>query len=255
MNNFDFATTERNNVLTHNFNTETIYKSKDYKLFNFLDFNRVISKPHVNLLMSEMKQHGFVGVMQVIYVKDNDGVSRYYIVDGQHRFTAAVTLGIEIKFQITELGSRRDVANLTASLNTSAKAWGTANFLSVWSSMGIKEYVKLDAIRQYSGFQITPLLEAYLENSNQMDYRKGIMKFPNESNSDMIIEQMVELNDYLPKKAFCRRTIVKVMRNPKYNHDKMRSAIINYSTLMGGFTENEKELRLELDRLLNQNCK
>lgn len=256
MNNFNFETVDKsNNVLRHDFKTETIYTSKDYKQFNFLDFNRVVSSSHVRLLMSEMDKHGFVGVMQVIYVQDSDGVYRYYIIDGQHRFTAAVRLGIYIKFQITELNSRREVANLTASLNTSAKGWGTANFLSVWSSMGIKEYVKLDSIRQSSGFQITPLLEAYLETSSQMEYRKGTMKFPNESKSDAIIKQMVELDEYLPKKAFCRRTIVKVMRQAKYNHDKMRSAIINYSTLMGGFTENEKELRLELDRLLNQNCK
>ena len=71
------------------------------------------------------------------------------------------------------------------------------------------------------------------------------MAFPNEKASDTIIAQMVDLNKYLPSKAFCRRSIVRIMRNPKYKHSKMIVAIKNYKNLVGDFTENEQCLKKE----------
>ena len=87
-----------------------------------------------------------------------------------------------------------------------------------------------------------------------VEFRKGTMKFPNEKDSDKIINQMIELNQFLPKKAFCRRQVVRMMRNPKYNHNKMKVAIKNYSQVMGNFSENEKDLKKELQRLVDNNC-
>ena len=80
------------------------------------------------------------------------------------------------------------------------------------------------------------------------------MQFPNEEESDKIINQMVDLNKFLPNKAFCRRAIVKIMRNPKYKHSKMLRAVRDYKALVGDFTENEKGLRNELQKLVDKNC-
>jgi hypothetical protein len=222
-------------------------------MFNNLPFNRNVDKAHVRKLVESMKKNGFKGVIQIIKTKFIDGVERYYVVDGQHRLAAALQLNIPIKFELTELKSKMKTAEFIAELNTSAKSWGTSNFLEVWSAMDIEEYIKLERIQKDTGFQITPLLECYLETSNQNDYRKGKMRFPNEKNSDKIIAQMLDLNKFFPSKAFCRRTIVKAMRNPKYNHKKMKKAVANFVKLTGGFTENERGLREELDKLID-NC-
>lgn len=230
------------------------FESDNYVIFNNLPFNRNVDKSHVRKLVESMKKNGFKGVIQIIKTKFIDGIERYYVVDGQHRLAAAAQLNIPIKFELTELSSKMETAEFIAELNTSAKSWGTANFLEVWSAMEIEEYIKLARIQKDTGFQITPLLECYLETSNQNEYRRGQMRFPNEENSDKIITQMIDLNKYLPSKAFCRRTIVKAMRNPKYNHKKMKKAVANFFNLMGGFTENEKGLRAELDKLIDQNC-
>lgn len=230
------------------------FETSEYSVFNNLPFNRNVDGSHVKKLVSSMKKNGFKGVIQIIKTKFIDGVLRYYVVDGQHRVAAAMQLNIPIKFELTELGSKRETAEFIAELNTSAKSWGTANFLEVWSAMEIEEYIKLARIQKDTGFQLTPLLEAYLETSNQLDYRRGKMKFPNEANSDLIIKQMVDINKYLPTKAFCRRAVVKAMRNPKYKHSKMKKAIANFVQLTGGFTENERELKRELDKLIQNNC-
>lgn len=236
------------------FKSITFFETKEYGMFNLLSFNRVIDNAHVKELVQSMRKHGFKGVIQVIKTKFIDGTERYYIVDGQHRLTAARQLGLPIRFELTELKTKQETAEFIAQLNTSAKSWGTANFLSVWSALDIEEYVKLAKVQKETGFQITPLLEAYLYTSCQASYRKGKMKFPNENESDKIVKQMVDLNQYLPNKAFCRRAIVRVMRNPKYNHKKMLSAVKQYVQLVGAFTENERSLKAELDKLVMQNC-
>lgn len=236
------------------FKTITYFESTDYSIFKLLPFNRVIDKAHVKTLVNSMCLHGFKGVAQIIKTNIIDGTEQYYIVDGQHRIAAAQQLGLPIRFELTKLDTKRKTADFIAELNTSAKSWGTSNFLSVWSSLQIEEYIKLERIQKETGFQITPLLEAYLFTSNQVDYRKGRMVFTNEEQSDKIIQQMVELNQYLPSKAFCRRAIVRVMRNPKYNHKKMLPAIKQYVNLVGEFTENERSLKSELEKLVKQNC-
>ena len=230
------------------------FVTKKYEVFNLLPFNRNVDNAHVTKLMESMKKHGFKGVVQIIKTKFIDGTMKYFVVDGQHRIAAAQRLGIAIQFELTELNSKRETAEFIAELNTSAKSWGTANFLDVWSALDIQEYVKMARVQKDTGFQLTPLLEAYLFTSNQSDYRKGKMKFPNEKHSDTIVQQMVDLNKYLPSKAFCRRAIVRVMRNPKYNHKKMVKAIKDFVALTGGFTENEKGLKAELEKLVRVNC-
>ncbi len=237
------------------FKNVNYFETTNYSIFNLLKFNRKVDRAHVRKLVDSMKKNGFKGVVQIIKTKFVDGVMRYYVVDGQHRIAAAQQLGIPIRFELTELKSKEEAAHFIAALNTSAKSWGTTNFLQVWSDMKIEEYVKLAQIQRETGFQITPLLEAFLETSDQTEYRKGVMKFPNEENSDKIIKQMIELNQFLPSKAFCRRAIVKVMRNPKYNHVKMKKAVADFYKLMGGgFSENERGLKAQLDTLIQNNC-
>jgi hypothetical protein len=75
------------------------------------------------------------------------------------------------------------------------------------------------------------------------------MIFYNEAKSDQIIKQIMEL-DVLPSKAFCRRAIVKMMQDERYNHEVHAPMITRYANL-NGFTENETELKKELFTLLN----
>jgi hypothetical protein len=232
----------------------TFFSTNDHELFKLLPFNRKVEQAHVKGLVESMKENGFIGIIQIIETSMISGKKELYVVDGQHRLAAAKQLGIEVPFQLTKLENKMDVAKFISELNTSAKSWGTSNFLEVWSQLGIEEYVKLKQVQLDTGFQITPLLEAYLGCSNQITYRKGIMEFPNEADSDKIVRQMVDLNQFLPNKAFCRRAIIRVMRNKKYIHKKMVKAVKDYVKLVGSFTENERELKAQLERLVANNC-
>jgi len=191
-----------------------------------------------------MKIRGFLGC--IIVVKMND---TYKILEGQHRFTAAMELGIPFKFEIQEIENRRELALFIATVNNSAKAWGTNQFLNVWSKMEIKEYVKLLKIQNETKIQITPLVSAYSGKSDMKAFRGGVIEFYDEIASDTIIEQIMDLKDLLPNKAFCRRAIIKVMRNKAYNHTNIKP-YIERKVRQGGFSENENDLLRELEMLM-----
>jgi len=236
------------------FNIVKFLQTSDYSLFNFFEFNRKVDKNHVKTLMDSMKKRGFRGVILVIKTSIIDGVERYYILDGQHRFTAAKELGIAITFEVVDVNTELELAGFIADVNNSSKAWGTNQFLEVWSSMKIKEYIKLSEIQKETKIQITPLIEAYTGQGNMTTFRKGTLKFNNETASNRIIHQLMDLNESLPTKAFCRRAIIRVMRNENYKHSLVKPLIERYGRQVG-FTENETELRGELETLVEKSIK
>jgi len=233
-----------------------IFSSTDYKLFKTFDFNRDIKQTHVNTLKESMKERGFISTLIVILtdIFDDDGQKHYYLLDGQHRFTAAVQLGLAIEFRVVEVDSEIELAEFIADVNNSAKGWGTNQFIHIWSTLKIREYVRLKAIQEETGIQISPLVMCYTGQGKMVDFRKGKLKFIDEAKSDTIINQIVDLKDYLPTKAFCRRAIIKFMRNDKYNHDLVRPFIVRQEKKMK-FSEDEKQLAIELDTCLKNSLK
>ena len=231
------------------FETVTFFKSSNFSLFNFFTFNRVVDNNHVKTLMASMTERGFSGAILVIKTSIFDGVERYYILDGQHRYSAAKALDIPFTFEVVNVDTEIELARYIADVNNSSKAWGTNQFLEVWADMKINEYIKLKQVKEETGIQLTPLIEAYTGQSRMVEFRKGTMKFPNESESDTIIQQLMDFKDVLPTKAFCRRTIIRLMRDENYNHSLIKPFVFKQSK-NGGFTENEKELRAELTTLI-----
>jgi hypothetical protein len=234
------------------FKTIQYYETSDLTIFKLLSFNRRIDKNHVKILVESMRKNGFTGVIQVVRT-NLFGKYELYIADGQHRVEAAKQLGLAVRFEIKEIKTKEKLVKFVAELNTSSKTFSASNFLNAWSDLEIPEYMKIRDVIKNTGFQLTPVLEAYLFSSRQKEFRNGEITFPNEKESDVIIQQMIDTNRYLPTKAFCRRTLVKVMSNKKYNHKKMLSAIKDYIRLVGSFSENETTYRKELERLVD-NC-
>jgi hypothetical protein len=237
-------------IMKHSsFNIVNYFATTNYSLFKFFSFNREVDKKHVESLKESMSKRGFTSTVLVILTDIIDGVMSYYILDGQHRFTAASELGIEFDFKVVEVATELELAEFIADVNNSSKAWGTNQFLNVWSEMKLKEYIKLKEVHKETGVQITPLIIAYTGQQTMTEFRKGKLRFPNESFSDKIIDQLMDLKDYLPKKAFCRRAIIKFMSQVQYDHEILKPYIIRYAKT-SIFSENEKELTKELTHLM-----
>lgn len=232
------------------FQTVTFSSTNNFSLFHFLNFNRKVNMSHVKGLKALIEANGFKGVIQVIKTDILEGVMRYYILDGQHRFTACKMLDIPFNFEITELKTKKEVADFISGVNTSAKAWGTNQFLNVWSALHIVEYVKLAKVARATKIQITPLIEIY-GNTKKMDsFRAGTIQFQDEAESDLIVKQLMELDEFLSSKSFCRRAIIQVMRLDGYKHSKMLKAVKNHLKTIGKFSESEKDLKAELISLM-----
>ena len=231
------------------FETTTNFLSSNYALFYFFNFNRPVNKNHVKVLADSMKRWGFQGCITVIKTSAIDGIMRYYVLDGQHRLSAAKLLGIPIEFKIVEIETKLELAQFISDVNNSAKGWGTNQFLNVWAQLEIREYVKMLRIQQETNIQITPLVKAYSGKGSMKDFRSGTMVFIDEAKSDKIIEQIVDLDGYLPKKAFCRRAIIEIMNNKNYDHKKMKPLIIRQAVTRT-FSENEVDLKEELTTIL-----
>lgn len=230
------------------------YETKNLEIFRHFSFNRRVKKERVKELVENMKGYGFIGGLQIVEASFVDGKVHYYVADGQHRLAAAKQLGLAVRFEITKIKTKEEAIEFVAALNTSSEKWGTGNFLHSWHDSGKYEYVVLKEILEETKFQITPVLQAFLFSGNQTDYRKGKLKFTNELFSRLLIKQLIELNAYLPSKAYCRRSVIRLMCNQKYDHKKMVKAIKNYTKLVGGFSENETQMRHELEKLMEQNC-
>jgi hypothetical protein len=230
-------------------NKVSIFSSSDFESFKFFNFNRPVNKSHVKTLVESMERWGFQSTLTVIKTSVLDDTEQFYVLDGQHRFSAAKVLGIPFEFKTVDIETKLELAQFIADVNNSAKAWGTNQFLNVWARMEIKEYVKMHQVQTETKMQITPLVRAYTGKSSMNEFRKGDMKFIDEANSDKIISQIMELNDYLPKKAFCRRAIIDIMNSEDYNHELVKPKIISRA-LVSGFSENETDLRNELKVLV-----
>lgn len=94
-----------------------------YYSFKFISGNRRINRDNVNKLKRSFTEHGWIG--EPIVVDD-----KFYIVSGQHRYTAAKELGIPIRYMITH-----DDVSVKAIQDT---------------SQAVRKWTKLDIIRSYA---------------------------------------------------------------------------------------------------------
>lgn len=87
---------------------QQVQRTKNYDQFKVFDFNRAINKGLVNKLMESINEIGYMPGKPVIVDKD------MAIIDGQHRFTACVNLGIEVEYVITDVDAHTAVIQLNA---------------------------------------------------------------------------------------------------------------------------------------------
>ena len=109
----------------------TVLATKDYEKFKSLAGNRAVNPVHVKRLSNSFKEDY---LMSPIIVNE-----RFEIIDGQHRFTAAKTEGLEIRYIIAPGYSLLQVQRL----NTGTSNWKKSDYLDSYADLGISAYVKM----------------------------------------------------------------------------------------------------------------
>lgn len=237
---------------------------------NFLDakimigINRPIKESQIKVLVESFKRFGTASLtITIIRTKALTGSYEYYIADGQHSLVACKRLGIPFDIKIVELfeDTKLEVTQYVATLNNSSKAWSTNNYLDAYCDNGIFEYIKAKKVIVETGLKISDFVNIYLGSGGGKElktFKDGTMKYPNESDSDKLLEAIMMVKAHVPNKSFTRRALIKVMRMSN-DYKKFAKVIVKASIALveneTSFSENETDFLNHLIKLHTKYCK
>lgn len=129
-----------------------VQETTEYDKFQKLMANRDISRNHLNSLKAAIQQHPEILRVQPILVNEH-----LFIIDGQHRFQAAMELGLPIVYTVVN-GIGIEVAR---QMNILQRRWGPHDFAKSYAMSGNKHYrAYLQAVDDYEGLNHSTILLA-----------------------------------------------------------------------------------------------
>ena len=130
-----------------------VNQTNDYSMFRTLEGNRNVNKLHVKRLKDSFQR---AYLLSPIIVNE-----RFEIIDGQHRFEAAVQTGLPINFIIAPNYGLREVQML----NENMKNWKKEDYLKAYCDLKHPEYLRFrNFMRRFPDFGIAAC-ETILTNS------------------------------------------------------------------------------------------
>lgn len=118
-----------------------LQSTKDYSLFRMTPFNRDLGS--LKKLIASMRNHGWIDAYPMHVVREDGHLT---IKGGHHRFEAAKTLGIPVKYVVCS-----DEASIF-SLEDGSRQWRLADYLAAYVKAGYEEYNYVVEFMEYSGF-------------------------------------------------------------------------------------------------------
>lgn len=130
-------------------NVSELKWSSDYSLLKCYSFNRDKDQKRVTKIAKLQTDYGFV--IPILVSKD------HYIIDGQHRYSAAKLARVEYCYIILDSGDGNNINNdfipkLISSLNSSSKNWAIRDYFEMWFKLGKKEFIKAKSCYEENGF-------------------------------------------------------------------------------------------------------
>jgi hypothetical protein len=124
----------------------TIQKTRNYKQFKLLHFNRDINLNHVNSLKIAIETKNKLCVNPIIVNSD------YEVIDGQHRLQAAKELNVDIFYIVDEEYEETDIIIE----NTNRMLWNESQYVQYYAKKGLADYVFLNELMKYMGEEKLP---------------------------------------------------------------------------------------------------
>lgn len=113
----------------------SITTTRNYSLFDHADDNRVTDIAKHKKLAASMKKYGFLECYPVVVRRDSK-TKRLVIVDGQHRFELAESLGLPVSY--IETSVEFDIAEI----NTTSVTWAARDYAEMYAKNGVESYVE-----------------------------------------------------------------------------------------------------------------
>ncbi len=232
-----------------------IRKTTDYAMFKLQRGNRVINETHKDRLVKSILSNDLTHVTPILCNEKME------IIDGQHRYFACQTLGRPIYYRVEPGLTLEDTQSLQM-----AKDWNGDNYLECYVKLGNIEYI------QYKEFKETFKLEhnlcqVLLTNGVTMSgaltamFSSGEFKIGNMAQAKLEAELLEEIVAVLPfeKKWSGKReafyAILKFIRHPKYDHERMLTKLVNNQTLIRRTQNNREEFLRRICDVYNSNAR
>ena len=225
----EIQTHQRVPGVIHQLKTIKVLESYDYDRFLFMGENRKVSQAHVASLKESIMNNGFLDNYPVQVSEDSEG--RFWIIDGQHRFTACRELGAPIRFTIRPSD---DAAHDLRVANALAKPWKDEDFLNHFCQLKNPSYLLLKQFMADYQLGIYAALTVLSGNTWKVEgirqkFRTGQFTFTQED-VDAAAEIMLKVNEVRFYDARLRpfRTdrpflaaLITVVSSHLYNHAQM----------------------------------
>ena len=189
-----------------------LIETRRYEKFRFIRGNRKLNERHLKNLMRSFQEH-YLNIPIIVNEKME-------IIDGQHRFTAAMELGLPISYTKIKGMDISDVHRL----NSNNKNWGYRDYAKGYADLGYRDYVIFnDFIKKYEfGCFESIIMLANVRNSSQIRiFREGRFKVKSLDYAIMVAEQIISLKDYFVfyKGRSFVLSIIYLSNNPLFSFD------------------------------------
>jgi hypothetical protein len=200
--------------------------SSNYELFQFYKENRKLkTNSHINELITSVKKWGVL--RKIIVVKDR---GLFYIIDGQHLFSALKALKLPIPYYEVKLTDKKDVVDLMSVLNNTQKGWSVFDYARLYSFAGRSAYTTL--LEKYAEFNcLLPfgvIVHIYTGIVYGKQYRNGSAKIRNLSRGNKISKYLMDIvssaETRIPRGHTIHRLIT-VTSSSEYDHKKFMKGL------------------------------
>ena len=195
----------------------TLVEIKPNDKIGYITGNREVSRAIVNKLKTSMEKWGILTAITV--TKHN---KRYFIVDGQHRHTAANELNMVIPAIVVPKESLKVIIDL----NTIQKNWSINNYVDFFALNDDKELAKpyqiIQGIYNRSGLNYTALCRIY-SKGGMTSFKKGNLELDNMEFAENFITYLSDILPYVPfaKNARFIDAYIRIVKNENYSHRRM----------------------------------
>lgn len=202
------------------------YKTRDYSQFVFIDTNRPLKEGHVRSMKESLERSGW-NPTAPLRAFEKEG--KLFVIDGQHRLTAAKDLGIDVYYLL--YGNEVDALREMISLNAYQSRWSINDFASHYAKSGNGNYKRI--LELVARFEINISIAAELVTGNaegrRQLFRGGNFVFSEAEYArvEPILTHINEIRRLSDRyESFCDtnvfvRALYTVCSHPDYDHEIM----------------------------------
>lgn len=209
---------------THSTVVNTIYNTTNYSMFKTQTGNRTKNKGHVKYLTKSIETENLLHA-QPICVNEN-----FEIIDGQHRFEAAVELGVPVYYyQVKGLGIAQ-----TQRLNSKLKNWNAEDFMHSFANSGDSNYIAYRLFHEENCDIIDHNLAQVLlgdyttfSGAHGQLFKDGKFVVKDWGLATQRMEKLRDIHQQLlvikgvPERRECMYALLSMFKDENYNHARM----------------------------------